>query len=132
MATTSASVATETWVLRWNSEDERRPELLLPAASNSAMDSAFARESGAFAILDGHLFDCAGLQVGTSASAAARVLMAYERWGSGLFEKLRGAFTLAIWDPQQRCLLVGRDAMGLSPCFYWWDGRIVIVSPSLD
>ncbi len=28
--------------------------------------------------------------------------------------------------------MVGRDAMGLTPCFYWWNGRILLVATSLD
>ena len=131
MATTSSAL-TDTWVLRWNSDDEATPELLLPPTSGSPMDTTFAAESGTFAVLDGHLSDCSQLEVGSPAPAAGLVLTAYERWGAALFEKLRGAFTLAIWDRQRRRLLIGRDAMGLSPCFYWWDGREVIVSPSLD
>ena len=57
---------------------------------------------------------------------------AHERWQNALFDKLRGGFALAIWDEERRCLVVGRDAMGLIPCFYWWNERVLLASPSLD
>src|SRR5262249_39960679 len=63
---------------------------------------------------------------------ASLVALTYERSQSALFDKLRGGFALAIWDEERRCLVVGRDAMGLIPCFYWWNGRVLVVSPSLD
>src|SRR5262245_25176004 len=102
MATPSGT-STGTWIVRWDSEGDRTPELLLPPTSEMAVNTVSAAESGAFAVLDGYLFDCSQLQVGAPAPTAALVLRAYERWGSALFEKLRGAFTLAIWDPQRRC-----------------------------
>src|SRR5262249_45358889 len=46
--------------------------------------------------------------------------------------KLRGGFALVIWDEERQRLVVGRDAMGLTSCFYWWNQRVVLVSPSLD
>jgi asparagine synthase (glutamine-hydrolysing) len=37
-----------------------------------------------------------------------------------------------VWDEDRQCLLVGRDAMGLVPCFYWSHARLFLASPSLD
>jgi asparagine synthase (glutamine-hydrolysing) len=88
-----------------------------------------------FVAFQGYLFDRAELRAGApapAASDAALVASAYERWQDALFDKLRGGFAIAIWDEERRRLVVGRDAMGLVPCFYWWNGRLLLASPSLD
>ena len=76
----------------------------------------------------GYLFDRAELSVGPSTSEASLVSSAYERWQDALFDKLRGAFALAVWDAERERLIVGRDAMGLEPCFYCWDERVLLAS----
>ncbi len=47
-------------------------------------------------------------------------------------DRLRGAFALLRWDPARRTLTVARDAMGLQPCYYRWDGRTLAVSSTID
>jgi asparagine synthetase B (glutamine-hydrolysing) len=69
---------------------------------------------------------------GASRSNAARAAATYERWQESVFDRLRGGFTLAVWDQRRKRLLAGRDAMGLHPCFYWWNGRLLLLSASLD
>src|SRR5215210_2679767 len=43
---------------------------------------------------------------------------AYEEWGDEFVGRLRGMFALAIWDRQQRRLLLARDRFGIKPLFY--------------
>jgi len=118
---------TDAWLLRWDTAREPRPSLV--HASDVAR---FGPGSTGFVAFQGYLFDRGELSVGQSASDAGLVASAYERWQNALFDKLRGGFALAIWDEERRCLVVGRDAMGLIPCFYWWNERVLLVSPSLD
>jgi asparagine synthase (glutamine-hydrolysing) len=117
----------DAWLLRWDTAREQRPTLV-----RAADVGRFGPGSTSFAAFEGYLFDRGELSVGQSASDGGLVASAYERWQSALFDKLRGGFALAIWDEERRCLVVGRDAMGLIPCFYWWNERVVLVSPSLD
>src|SRR5262245_30360961 len=46
------------------------------------------------------------------------IVHAYEQWGDGCVERLRGMFAFAIWDTRRRRLLLARDRMGIKP-LYW-------------
>ena len=46
------------------------------------------------------------------------ILRAFQRWGEGCVEKLRGMFAFAIWDKKLERLFVARDRFGIKP-FYW-------------
>src|SRR6476646_8272933 len=43
------------------------------------------------------------------------IIHGYKEWGEGVFDRLNGMFGLAIWDVQERKLVVARDAMGIKP-----------------
>ena len=43
---------------------------------------------------------------------------AYEQWGDGCFERLRGMFGIAIWDRRRQTLLLARDRAGIKPLHY--------------
>jgi len=118
------------WLLRWNTAEEPTPWVV--ARSSPSAASVCEADSGNIVAFAGYLFDRADLRVAGSASDAALVASVYERWNDGLFDKLRGGFALAVWDAGRRQLTVARDALGLHPCFYRWDGGTLYVSPSLD
>ena len=46
------------------------------------------------------------------------ILRAYERWGEGCVERLRGMFAFAIWDPRKNSLFVARDRFGIKPFYF--------------
>ncbi len=46
------------------------------------------------------------------------VLRAYQQWGSGCLERLRGMFAIAIWDSLEKKLFLARDRFGIKP-LYW-------------
>jgi asparagine synthase (glutamine-hydrolysing) len=117
----------DAWLLRWDTVREPRPSLV-----RTADVGRFGPGSTSFVAFQGYLFDRGELSVGQSVSDAGLVASAYERWQNALFDKLRGGFALVVWDEERRGLVVGRDPMGLIPCFYWWNERVLLVSPSLD
>src|SRR6187397_1070413 len=43
---------------------------------------------------------------------------AYEEWGTGFAERLRGMFAVAIWDARVRRLVLARDRYGIKPLYY--------------
>lgn len=51
------------------------------------------------------------------------VLRAYERWGVDCPSHLIGDFAFAIWDRRHHRLFCARDAIGVKPFYYFWDGH---------
>jgi asparagine synthase (glutamine-hydrolysing) len=51
------------------------------------------------------------------------ILVAYEKWGSACLGRLRGMFSFALWDREERTLFLARDRMGEKPLIYWQDGE---------
>ncbi len=52
------------------------------------------------------------------------IIHAYEEHGPAAVERLRGMFSLAIWDSRRRTLFCARDRLGKKPFYYYWDGRL--------
>lgn len=46
------------------------------------------------------------------------ILEGYVQWGKDLLPRLRGMFAFAIWDTQEKRLLLARDHIGKKPLFY--------------
>lgn len=53
-----------------------------------------------------------------SSSDTEVILAAYDRWGEGCVDHLRGMFAFAIWDEQKKKLFVARDRFGIKPFHY--------------
>lgn len=46
------------------------------------------------------------------------IVHGYKQWGVEVLQRFNGMFGLAIWDVEQRRLVVARDAMGIKPVYY--------------
>jgi len=50
------------------------------------------------------------------------IIHGYKQWGDEVLNRLNGMFGLAIWDVQQRRLVVARDAFGIKLIYFRIDG----------
>jgi asparagine synthase (glutamine-hydrolysing) len=57
---------------------------------------------------------------------------AYEEWGLGFAERLRGMFAVAIWDATRRRLVLARDRFGIKPLYYRLDDVSLAFASELD
>jgi len=55
----------------------------------------------------------------------------YEDYGERCFSKLRGMFSIAIWDSRNRELSLARDRVGKKPLFYSADGKGILFGSEL-
>lgn len=46
------------------------------------------------------------------------IVHAWEQWGEECVPRLRGMFSFAIWDRNQKTLFIARDRLGIKPLFY--------------
>jgi asparagine synthase (glutamine-hydrolysing) len=60
-----------------------------------------------------------------SACGSEVILHLYEQEGPGAFERLAGGFAFALWDRDQRLLVLGRDRYGERPLYVVEDGESV-------
>jgi asparagine synthase (glutamine-hydrolysing) len=50
------------------------------------------------------------------------ILHLYEEYGENCVKHLRGMFAFALWDSENRTLLLARDHLGQKPLFFYQDG----------
>ncbi|MBV8890349.1 MAG: asparagine synthase (glutamine-hydrolyzing) [Alphaproteobacteria bacterium] len=53
-----------------------------------------------------------------SSSDTECILAAYDRYGLGCLDHLRGMFAFALWDEREQRLFCGRDRFGIKPFYY--------------
>jgi asparagine synthase (glutamine-hydrolysing) len=72
---------------------------------------------GILCALDGGVYECEALaaEIGLAEPATPEEVLAraYRRWGTGLAPRLRGEFTLLLWDPRERRGLLVQDQLGM-------------------
>lgn len=47
------------------------------------------------------------------------ILLGYKVYGLGIFEKLRGMFSIVIYDKDEKKLIVSRDTFGIKPLYFY-------------
>jgi asparagine synthase (glutamine-hydrolysing) len=56
-----------------------------------------------------------------STSDTEVILNGFIHWHNGIFERLNGMFALAIYDTQEKCIILVRDYAGIKPLYYYVD-----------
>jgi asparagine synthase (glutamine-hydrolysing) len=93
-----------------------------------------ATADGLLCLLNGNLDNAAQIAAelgdpGADAPVEALLAAAYRRWGRETVRRLRGDFTLLIWDAAKEEGLIARDQLGLRPFFlHRRDGAILFAS----
>jgi len=59
------------------------------------------------------------------------ILAGYIKWGADCLFHLRGMFTIAIWDNQERDLFIARDPLGVKPLYYFQDEQQFIFASEI-
>lgn len=90
-------------VITWNGRLDNREELILKLGGNG----------------NGDMTD------------VAIVAATFDRWGTDCFTKLAGDWSLAVWNPSHRELLLARDYAGIRHLFYYPKARSVVWSSHL-
>lgn len=124
------------WILHWSVRDERHPKIVILGDGCPEKMKISGSPTDVLALFDGYLFETHKLQrdlnLPSVSSGSDIVRAAYQRWDTDFLLSLRGNFVFALWDEKRKRLIVARDAIGLRPCFYFWDKRSFIMSTSLD
>jgi len=91
--------------------------------------------TGAVLVMDGRVDNrqelVGRLGLTNDVSDASSVLAAYHTWGERFAERLQGSFSLALYDPRERRLLLARDGVGLRPLYYWTNGRLALFASEI-
>ena len=60
------------------------------------------------------------------------LLVAFEQWGiETALQKSVGMFAFALWDRQDRALILGRDRLGEKPLYYGWQNKSFLFGSEL-
>jgi len=58
------------------------------------------------------------------------ILAAYDRWGVDCLSRFNGMWAFALYDAQERTLLLARDRFGVKPLYYWVSPQSMIAFAS--
>jgi asparagine synthase (glutamine-hydrolysing) len=59
------------------------------------------------------------------------LIHAYEEYGIDFIKKLRGMFAFALYDLENKKLILVRDPIGKKPLYYYWDGNDFIFASEI-
>ena len=59
-----------------------------------------------------------GYEFRTDHSDTEVIVHGYCEWGTGVFDRLRGMFAVAVWDSAQQALFLARDPLGIKPLYH--------------
>ncbi len=89
-----------------------------PAAS---LESATDPRQRYWVSFDGALYNADALraELHVEGNDAQLAIAAWDAWGGECFNRLNGAWAMAIYDREKRALILSRDRFGIRPLYYW-------------
>src|SRR5690348_2120591 len=73
--------------------------------------------------------EAAGMAFATRSDTEV-LLRAWQHWGEGCLQRLRGMFAFAVWDVRASRIFLARDHVGVKPLYYGFKGAAVWGSAS--
>src|SRR5436305_3845916 len=67
-----------------------------------------------------------------SIQTVARLARMYEESGPAFVEKLRGAFSIVLWDRRERKMMAAVDGFGINRLVYFENAEMLVVASRLD
>jgi asparagine synthase (glutamine-hydrolysing) len=104
-------------------------------AATGCADRPGARATAVRVLLDGQLHNRAellDLLDERQISDEELLAVGYQRWGTGLAERLAGEFAFVIWDKARRQLYAARDPLGVRTLFYHADARRLAIATDVE
>lgn len=130
VAQPSVKLPAGAWILRWEA-NAGVPSLEIGELDPQYPLQVFTTARGNIVLLDGYLFDLS-VENRDSNAAARRVAEAFETFGDAFLRDLRGGFFVVVWDRQNDRILAARDGMGVHPAYYSWNGRVLLLSSTVE
>lgn len=96
------------------------------------------RDAGLLVACDADLYNeddllrAAGERPGDGLTTAALLAALYRRWGPEFVEKLRGAFSLIIWDSQERRMLAAVDGFAIKRLAYYEHNGVLLIGTRIN
>lgn len=59
------------------------------------------------------------------------ILKGYHKWNTDIFQKLRGMFSISIFDTKNNIITLARDRLGVKPLYYFFNGEELIFSSEM-
>ncbi len=59
------------------------------------------------------------------------ILYSYQQWGKDCFSRFNGMFALAIWDEQEKEIVLARDHAGIKPLYYHVSGEVLFFASEI-
>ena len=69
---------------------------------------------------------------GRTSSDTETLLLLYQKFGTAFLDYLDGMFAFAIYDRQEKKLLIARDRAGKKPLYYYTDGEKIVFASELN
>lgn len=72
------------------------------------------------------------INLGTAAGPAALLAGLYERHGDSFVERLRGSFSVVLWDLSERRLMAAIDGFGIKRLAWYDDGKVLLIATRVN